>query len=230
MAEETALAVNSSDSNALATLQAAIGQNALQKDNAIFDSLAKSADYFGRLQLCGSNSKHFKKNLIPKAHYAYIVTEEDFTDLGLQIDIFPIAWRPKAIDMTGKTPVAIFDEKSPEFKEISERSFQQNSNCAYGPEFLVWIPAIGKFAGFFLGSKTARSEAKNVRELIGKGCTLNHVIIDNGTNIWEGITAKPCSTPFVLPAPEALTANINKFNAEAQAKAPEKAEQPSRAR
>lgn len=227
MADELAL---SNNENALADLQTIIGESPSLASNEVFDSLATAVDYFPRLQLCGSSSKLFKKNKIAKQHYANVVTEEQFKDLGLSVDILPLAWRPKALDMSTDTPFSCYDEKSDTFKEIQARAGVKESKCAFGPEFLVWIPSIKSFSCLFMGSKTARSEAGKVRELLSKGATLNSTVIEAKDFIWEAIVVNPCTTPFELPSATGLRAALEKFQAEAKTVAPERAETNTTAR
>lgn len=228
MADEIVLA-KSSDPNALAEIQKIVA-GAIQPADQVFDSVSKSVDYLCRLQLCGSNSKLFKKNKIAKGNYAYIVAEDNFTDLGASVDILPIVWRPKALDMSGDSPVSIYDVNSPEFKDISARSMQQNSECTFGPEFLIWIPSNKKFASLHFGSKTSRKDAGDLRALLGKGATITHRIVENEKYVWEAMVINPCSTPFELPLGEELQTAIDKFQTETAQKAPEKADATSRTR
>jgi hypothetical protein len=221
MAEEMVL---SSDGNALADLKTIIGEAQPLATNETFDTISTAVDYFPRLQLCGSSSTLFKKNKIPKQHYASVLTDDKFNDLGLSVDILPLAWRPKALDMTGDTPLSCYDEKSATFKDIQTRSAVKDSKCAFGPEFLVWIPTIKTFACLFMGSKTARSEAGKVRELLSQGATLNSTVLEAKGYIWEAIVVNPCTTPFELPSAAGLRSALEKFQAEAKAVAPERAE------
>jgi hypothetical protein len=126
--------------------------------------------------------------------------------------------------MSGDTPISVFDERSDVFKEIEAKAQSKDSECAYGPEFLVWIPALEVFAGLFMGSKTARGESPKILDLLKKGVTLTSQIIEKNGYIWEGIVAQPCTTPFKIPTVEALQLAITKFNKEATAKPPEKAD------
>jgi len=215
----------SNNENALADVKSIIGEAQPLASNETFDKLATASDYLPRIQLCGSSSKLFKKNKIAKQHYAYVVTDENFKDLGASVDVLPIAWRPKALDMSGDSPVQCFDEKSDTFKDIQIRAGVKDSECAFGPEFLIWIPSLKSFAGLFMGSKTARSEAGKVRELLSKGATLTSTVIEGKNGfIWEAIVVNPCTTPFELPAPADLRLAIEKFYTEAKAVAPAKAD------
>lgn len=187
--------------------------------------IGKSGDWFPRLQLCGGNTKIVKKQKIGIRRYALVTKDDDFVDLGPQVDIVIFNWRPKALDMSGENPISVYDETSALFKEIQSRSVQSNSMCSYGPEFLVWVPAAKAFGTFLLGSKTSRGESKSVAGYRGKACTLTWRECEQGSYIWECPVANPCTTPLEMPTKALMDAKIAKFNAEATTKAPEKADE-----
>lgn len=221
------LVVKSDDPNALAKL-AEMTQASLQVHaDGVLEAVAKSADYLCRLALCGSASTLFKKNKIPKGHYAYITSKDDFIDLGLSVDVMPIGWRPKAIDMSNDMPVSFYDVASQGFKDTCEKSKVSDSNCTYGPEYLVWIPQIKKFATLHYSSKTARKDYKEIHNLLNKGVTLSHKIVENDKHIWESMVATTCSTPFDLPDLTVAQDTLTKFMDEMKKKAPEKAGAPA---
>ena len=115
--------------------------------------------FLARLMLYGSKSEPVTEEKVPVG-YSYVEGKDGFTYLGKDIDILALSWRPKAIDMSGDQIIANHDIQSDQFKAIRHKADNvSNSSCMYGPEFLVWIPAIGKFATFLMGSKTARNEA-----------------------------------------------------------------------
>lgn len=200
------------------------GQIAKYSGDLLAD-MSKRGDYLARLQLCGSSTDLVKDDKIKKGNYAYIVSKEVFIDLGeAPLDIMPIVWRPLALDMNEKMPTSVYDEKSTMFKAIQERSKGTNSRCTWGPQFLVWIPKISKFAGLHLGSATNRPCGTMLDELRNKGATLSWRKCSSEDYKWEGIVVNPCSTPFAIPAIAVLKATIDKFNLEATAKAPEAAD------
>lgn len=193
----------------------------------VFDELSKSADYLCRLQLCGSNSTLCKTDAIVKGNYAYIVSKDKFIDLGPSVDIYPIVWRPKALDMSDDSPQAFYDPTSAEFKEVSARSNTKDSGCTYGPEYLVWIPSIKKFASLHFGSKTSRQDAPDLMKIVKerKAATLTWRKVGPNAKgqIWETITVGACSTPFDMPPIEDYNQAIQKFQDEQNKKGPEKA-------
>lgn len=175
----------------------------------VFDEM-KTSTYLPRLQLMTSASAKVKDGDFPTNHYA-LVLDQDYTDLGKQVDVLILAWRPKAMDL-GATIVTSFDPKDPGFLDIQKRSSQPNSNCMWGYEYLTWVPAAKAFATYFLGSKTARREAKKMKARLGAAATLGSTKIDNGKNVWFGPTTSDCSTPFDMPNRDETFKQIEEFN------------------
>lgn len=174
-----------------------------------FSNSTKSGDWLPRLQLMTSQSEKCKEGSFPINHYA-LVRGTDFSDLGPTIDIAVVSWRPKAIEM-GDAVISVYDVNDAEFKRIQDKSGEMNSGCMFGPEFLVWIPAIKEFATFFMGNKSARREAPNVKARMGRAATLKSSKIETAKYTWFAPVVVPCSTPFDLPDPTALGEVVERF-------------------
>ena len=102
-----------------------------------FIELAKSTEFLGRLQLY-TKGKAINKGQVKPGHYG-IPEGEDVIDLGDQIDLYVLARRPKAIDMTDTDAVLVnYEPGSPEFERIKEQSMEKESHCMFGPSFLVF--------------------------------------------------------------------------------------------
>jgi len=173
-----------------------------------FDEM-KTGAYLARLQLMTSNSKQCKEGEFPANHYA-LVRDQDYQDLGKNVDVFVCAWRPKAMDL-GDTIITSYDRKSETFKQIMEKSEQKNSNCMWGFEILAWVGSTQCFATCFYGSKTARREFPNVKARLREAATLSSKKIDNGTFTWFGQTSSDCSTPMGLPTKVSFLEEVEKF-------------------
>ena len=103
-----------------------------------FAELAKSTEFLARLQLY-TKGKAINKGLVRPGHYGIPASDEDVEDIGDEIDIIPLARRPKAIDMTDTDAVLVnYDPESEEFKRIAAQSLEKESHCMYGPSFLVF--------------------------------------------------------------------------------------------
>ena len=180
-------------------------------DDATFSTLATSAKWLPRLQMFGSKSDPVTAGLVPPATYAIVTGKDQYLQLGPMTDILVINWRPKALDLRGEKPVGYHNPESDSFKEVQEESFKQDSNCLFGPEFLVYVPQAKRFCTLLMGSKTARREAPNLRALIGKAATLRVTLIETKKYKWHAVVVQPCTTPFELPSPDETIAVQNDF-------------------
>lgn len=182
-----------------------------QQDDAIFDAVAKAGDWLPRLQLIGANSGLAQEGKVPVGSYALIMSKDNATNLGNAVDMFVLAWRARASDLGGEQVVSVFDINDPVFKEIQAKSAEKDSGCMFGPEFLIWIPSVQKFATYFMGSATGRVAAPKVRAFMSKGCTLKSALISKGKYKWHGPVVTPCSAPGAAPSAEKLETEVDKF-------------------
>lgn len=171
-----------------------------------------TAGYFPRLQLMTAKSDECIAQRFPVNHYAFI-RDQDYIDLGETVDCLPIAWRPKALDVSDRsTVISVFNPDSDEFKRIYSESGIQDSGCMYGPEFLIWVPQIKQFACLFMGSKSARRESGNIKNKLQQPITLKSKLIETAKYKWYSPVTTVCTTPFELPTIEALQDAVDKFN------------------
>jgi hypothetical protein len=202
-------------------------QNA--SDN-VFDELAKSQDYLGRLQLF-TKGKAVDKRLIRGGEYGVPKSAEDITVLGEEIHVLVLARRAKAIDMSDSEAIFVsHDNESDEFKRIAAQSQEKESHCMYGPSFLVYEESTGQFLEFFCGSKSARNVAKEIypflpltaADIEARGLkdekphgplpmTLRSKLVEKGTYTWHVPVVVKRSTPITPPSLEKAIAEINKF-------------------
>jgi hypothetical protein len=179
------------------------------KSDDAFAMATKTGDWLSRLQLMTANSKKVSSGEFPMNHFA-LINGQTYRDLGITVDVLVIAWRPKAIEM-GDEVISVFDVGDPEFIRIQEKSEIKDSDCMYGPEFLIWIPQSKEFATFFMGSKSARREAPGVKSRMLKGGTLKSHLVKTAKYSWQVPICVPCTTPFELPTPEAIAPEAEKF-------------------
>lgn len=192
-------------------------------------AVAKTVSYLPRLQVCGSSTDIVKEGKLPVGVWGMIYDKNTQEDLGKEIDVILVAFRTKALDMADKAKGNIFsyyDHNSEAFKAIARRSEVQNSNCMFGPEFLVWIPTAGesgKFATFFMGSPSARQETPKFLEQMSDGgsppnfgpapATLKTFLVKGKKGSWHVGQAYPCSTPIeILPQLEESQKVLEAFN------------------
>ena len=184
---------------------------AIQKfdEDEVFALMTKAGDYLPRLQLMTSNAKKCKEDEFPVNHYA-LVEGKNFRDLGKEVDILVVAWRPKALEI-GDNVLAVHDPADPEFKRICEKAGMADSGCMYGPEYLLYLPGAEVWVTFFMGSKSARNEAKNMRTQMKKAATLTAQKIETKKYTWFAPKVGPCSTPFDLPEDADIKEQAEKF-------------------
>ncbi len=201
-----------------------------------FADLAKDADCTGRLQLF-TKGKAINKGMVQAGHYGIPESDEEVFDLGDSINIIPLARRPKAIDMTDTDAVLVnYDPESEEFKRIAATSLEKESHCMYGPSFLVVERSTGRFLEFFCGSKSTRSEAKNIYPFLpltaadiarqkaagndvtglephdALPLTLKSRLVEKGTYSWHLPVVVQCAEPFTkLPTTERILKEIMAF-------------------
>ena len=180
----------------------------VQRDE-MFKKTTQSGDYLPRLQLMTSNSEIVKDGKFPMNHYA-LVRDQNFTDLGLEVDVLLIEWRPKAIEIDEQI-LAVYDPDDAEFQRIQEESLKKDTGCMYGPEFLIWIPKAEAFATFFMGSKSSRREAGNVRALLKRAGTLKSKKISTSQYTWYSPIIEKCASVFDIPDDEEILEQWNKF-------------------
>lgn len=184
------------------------GNKAAATDLDIFKKMG-SDNFLARLQLFSGRSDAVGEGRIKVNHWG-LVDDDDIIDLDDKITIGILAGRHKAID-TGDDFQCSHDPDSDLFKDLVERSAVSNSGCMYGPEFLVYLPMVSKFATLFMGSKTARREAKKFRPLMNKPAYLKSKLISTPKYKWQGPVILPCDEAFDLPPMEEVQAEIAKF-------------------
>lgn len=180
--------------------------------DAFNEATSGGEDYLGRFQLFGSKSDACTEGKIGIGRYGH-VKDQNIDDLGDEVDVVICAWRSKAIDNSGEQLIINHDAQSETFEQIKKKSFVRDSNCMYGPEFLLWIPSAGIFATYHANSKTARREAKKCATLIGKAATFRVQLIDppKSRYKWHGPVITPCSTPLTVPDIFVIKEEIEKF-------------------
>ena len=196
------------------------------------DFAAVSGDnYLPRIQLMTSSSDKCKRGEFPINHYA-LISGQNYTDLSKEADVMVLSWHAKAMDMSGDEILVSFDPATELFKDIQHKAdHTKDSGCMYGPEYLVYVPSLTKYASFFMGSKSARRESNNMHAQLELPATLKSQLVEWKTYSWQAPIVTSCSTKFDIPARESLIAAIKSFHADESRPAPEMApEENQRAR
>lgn len=178
---------------------------------APIESILDSNSFLPRVQLMSSSADKCKKGEFSVNHYAF-VQGQDFIDLGKEVDILVIHYRAKALDMSGDDIISSYDAESDVFKKIQTDSTKKDSGCMYGPEYLIYVPSQKKFATFFLGSKSARKEARTVQQRLGKAATLKSALVEWKSFSWQVPKCTPCSATFEIPSVDLIKPEVEKFD------------------
>jgi len=184
----------------------------LQKfSNEDFEKVSGTGDFTPRIQLMSSSTDLCKKGLFPVNHYA-LIKSQNHIDLGKEVNVVVLAYRPKALRILDSAVEVSYDPISQEFKEIQDASNETDSGCMYGPEFFVWLPVKDTFATLFMGSKSARREAPNIRALMPGAATLKSKLIEYKKYTWQAVMVTTCSTPLLTPPMSVIVQEVEKFN------------------
>lgn len=198
----------------------------------VYDGIAQSASFLSRLQLY-TKGDAINRRLIQPGCYGIPESKDEITNLGDAINVVVLARRPKAVDMSDSDCIVTsYDPESAEFKRIAAKSLEKESNCMYGPSFLLVEQANWQRPlEFFCGTKTSRAEAKKIypflplsaEQIEARGLkdekphgplamTLTVRYIEKGKYSWHAPVASKCTTPFTkMLSNERLIEEITKF-------------------
>ena len=129
------------------------------------EEVAQGSDFLPRIQLI-TKGKYVDTSKIGAGHWGIpLPGGDDIDDLGPKIDIIPIAYRPKGLDVSYKDAIiAVYDTEDPEFQRI--KAAPKNTGCMWGPSFLVLERSTGKLYELFFGNKSGRNEAAKLRPFL----------------------------------------------------------------
>lgn len=207
-------------SNALATTDFSQipTTSAVQVPDAMYAKMATAGGFLRRLTLYGKQDVVLK-GLIKPGNFGFPIGEDEITDLGNSVDLLPLARRTKAIDMSGKTVVEVFDPTSDAWKDIQHRAdTTKNSKCMYGVSILAIERRTGEFCEWYAGSTTTRRDVGKFYAALpkdGQGptpVTMKSKFIESGEYTWFGPVTSACSTPFTnLPSMDIIVEQVNRF-------------------
>lgn len=180
------------------------------------EEVAKGTDFLPRIQLV-TKGKYVDEGKIPPGRWGVpLPGGDEIEDLGDKIDVIPLDYRPKALDVSDKDAIiAVYDTNDPEFQRI--KAAPKNSGCMWGPSFLVLERSTGKLYELFFGNKSGRNEAAKLRPFLEQRSPATMGIRykkmpDYG---WHVPVITKCSEPFdassIKVTPEQITQEIEKF-------------------
>ena len=195
--------------------------------------LTTGTDFLQRIQLVTKGKFVDTQKIAPGRYGVPQPGGDEILDLTEKIDILPLAVRAKALDMSDRDAiVAVYDMNLPEFDRIKEASKEQNSNCMWGPSFLVVERSTGNFYEYFMGNKSARQESGKLRPFLPLSrdraeaagtephgpvpCTLQCRYVTRPDYGWHVPVVTKCSEPFTekeLPDMKKIREEVAKFAA-----------------
>lgn len=181
-------------------------------DDKTFAGVSSGGGFLPRLQLFGATSNLCKEGKIGMGNYGLVRSKDSVEDLTKEVNVLVLAWRPKALEIGADEIISIFNPNNDEFKRIAAKSEESDSGCMFGPEFLVYIPAVESYATFFMSSKSSRREAPSLKALMGKAATIRSKLVKTKKYMWHAPDITMCSQQFEIPAQEVLVEQINRFN------------------
>lgn len=190
-----------------------LGIAASEEEEKKLAELTQAGDYLPALRVYGSSSTIVKQNKFPNGHFGLYFTADKVVDLGEQIDVLVIAYRPRAsIMMSDEQPINYFDPESENFIEVKNRGKAKEQGYMFGLEYLLWIPSVEQYALFFMGNPTLRRESSNVKGHVGKAATLKIKFIPSKKyGGWHGCETLGCDAPFDVPSGEEIKSTYDRY-------------------
>ena len=212
--------------NPLAAITQVAGASNLMNQSVVDDMLKST--FLPRLQVCGSSSEVVKQGLVQMGNWALVYDKERVKDLGKEIDILAVAFRPQALRLPKDgNPTAYYNREHPEFKRIQADSKIKDSGCMFGLQFLVWVPSARQFALLYLGTWSGRKQAPSLltemkknpdgseREQYGPNTVTCRQFLDKNKagQSYHVPRFYPCtSTLSAYPEQDALKTEVETFN------------------
>lgn len=190
---------------------------------------------------------------VAPGHWGIPLEGGKVVDLGAQIDVFPIARRMKAMDLSDMEHIIVtVDTIGDEYQRIRAEAERGTRDYLWGPSFLVVERSTGAMYELFCGSKTLSDPAKaligycpftksdcerqgrDVSDAHGPApATLGSRKVDSKKykSWWFVATCGACSLPLTkVPDSDAMVAEIGRFlTVEAGVEAVAAADAPTRA-
>jgi len=194
---------------------------ASNEESEALSDVSTSSEFLGRLQLY-AKGKAIDKGLISPGHWGLPISDDDVTDLGEEIVVLPLVAKPKALDFGDRQAIITrFDIHDPEFQRIRDASATKNSDCMFGPTFLVIEMSTNTLYELFCGNKTLRHAAKEMQAFLPSKSNPEPQPMRLGSMYKEFRGgAFSCHVPVVKPYsgdfkttldPEKITEEVEKF-------------------
>lgn len=184
--------------------------------------VTSGGDWLPRIQVGGATSEAVKTGKLPMGHFG-LFEGQAIIDLGQEFNCYVLQYRPKAMSFAPEV-ISVYDPTNAEFKKIIDRcEAGGQAQAAYGPEFLLWLDKLKKYATFFMGNKSGRMEGPSVMAFLPKPeekimpATFRVAYIKgkgkNSQNSWHAASVNKCNLEVDAPTDQAeMLEKINKFN------------------
>jgi len=165
------------------TLQDA-GLMVSEQEEQLLGELSTGKTFLPRIQLMQAMSAQVNKEPpeAAKGDYLLVINKSEFHNFGREFVCVPVTFRLKATEFSPDGTIrSFFDITTPEFIRVKDKAQSDgfDSGCLAGPEFLLWLPDLKRFATYHLTSQTAQGIAKTLRGLQGSPAVIKASIQTN---------------------------------------------------
>lgn len=163
---------------------------------SVFTDMAKAGDWLPRVQLNSFSTKAVQRGLLKAGTFTLHISKDNVQTLGEEFHCIPLSWRPKAVDTNSLQ--SFYNPASVAFKKVEEEAKKsRDSGCIFGPEFLLFIPQLNRFAQMMFSNVTMRNRAPLLLGLMGRSVTISAEVIENKKQqIWHGPVINECTMPL----------------------------------
>lgn len=175
--------------------------------------LAKPKEWLCRVEQAANNSGAVAEGKRQGGNFYFVVKKDQEIDLGREFDAFLIEGRPCAIDFSNQKAGVLnyYDPSSPDFQRVKGLAAVKDSGCMAGPQLLLWIPKIKKFASYLLANATGKQQAGIAMDMRGQWVTFKYGVGRNNKGVWAAFNIIPCALPGEKPDEEAFNAQLHDF-------------------
>ena len=171
-------------------------------------TVTTAGDYLPYIQLMGSSSDLVKQSKFPMGHFA-MMKGKDVIDLGDNLDVVILGWRPKAMEFASDGLVVAYNPENPEFIRIRDAALNGKRGFAFGAEYLVYMPDFDVVACYLLGNKSGRLESPNMIACFDQQRETNeYVVVEVKSDLAKNKKGDTWHVPCVAPSESALTKMI----------------------